>query len=78
MLYLLLYGLPVAALLFFVVTLVLYITARRQNKRAPGSVPAETLRLRRLMLIVSAVIAGLFAVVIVAFAVLLFTAVAFM
>ncbi len=75
---LLLYGLPLAALIFFVVSLTLYLAARHQNKRAPGSVTDAALRARRLMLVIASVIAGLFVVVIVAFAVLLVTAVAFM
>lgn len=78
MVYLLYFGLPAAAFVFFAVSLVLYCSARRKNKRASGSVDAAVLRTRRLMLIVSALIAGAFAAVVIAFAVLLFMAVAFM
>lgn len=78
MIFLLFYGLPLAALIFFAVSLILFLSARRQNKREPDSVDPTVLHTRRLMLIVSSVIAGAFAAVIVAFAVLLFTAVAFM
>jgi len=78
MVYLLFYGLPLAAVVFFAVSLILFLSARRQNRREPGSVDPLTLHTRRLMLIVSSVIAGVFAAVVIAFAVLLFTAVAFM
>lgn len=78
MVYLLYFGLPAAALVFFVVSLVLFLSARRQNKRAPGSVEPAVLRTRRLMLIISSLIAGVFVAVVIAFAVLLFMAVAFM
>lgn len=78
MVYLLYFGIPAAALVFFAVSLALYLSARRKNKRTPGSVDPAVLRGRRLMLIVSAVIAGAFAAVVIAFAVLLFMAVAFM
>ncbi|MBQ8397874.1 MAG: hypothetical protein IJX53_06735 [Clostridia bacterium] len=78
MVYLLYFGLPAAALVFFVVSLVLYCAACRQNKRAPGSVAPDVLRRRRLMLIVSSLIAGVFAAVVIAFTALLFMAVAFM
>ncbi|MBQ2767722.1 MAG: hypothetical protein IJF49_06560 [Clostridia bacterium] len=72
------YGIPAAAILFFAVSLVRYCTAKKQNKRVPNSISAEELRSRRLMLIISSVIAGLLAAVVIAFTVLLFVAVAFM
>ena len=76
--YLLLYGLPSAALIFFVVSLVLFLSARRKNKRAPGSVDPAVLRTRRLLLIIASVIAGLFAAVIIAIGLLMLMVVAYM
>ncbi len=72
------YGIPAAAILFFAVCLVRYCAAQKRNKREPNSISAEELRGRRLMLIISSVIAGLLAAVVIAFTVLLFAAVAFM
>lgn len=72
------FAIPVAAIIFFVVSLCLYFSAKKQNKLQPGSVSAQTLRSRKTMLIVSSVIAGVLVVVFLAFVALLFMAVAFM
>jgi len=72
------FAIPVAAIIFFVVSLCLYLSAKKQNKLQPGSVSAQTLRSRKIMLIVSSVIAGVLAVVVFAFVALMFMAVAFM
>lgn len=72
------FAIPVAAILFFIVSLCLFLSARKQNKQQPGSVSAQTLRKRKIMLIVSSVIAGVFAAIVIAFIALLYMAVAFM
>ncbi len=72
------FAIPVAAIIFFVVSLCLYFSAKKQNKLQPGSVSTQTLRFRKTMLIVSSVIAGVLVVVFLAFVALLFMAVAFM
>lgn len=72
------FAIPVAAILFFIVSLCLFLSARKQNKLQPGSVSAQTLRKRKIMLIVSSVIAGILAAIVIAFIALLYMAVAFM
>ena len=72
------FAIPVAAILFFIVSLCLFLSARKQNKQQPGSVSAQTLRKRKIMLIVSSVIAGVFAAIVIAFIAVLYMAVAFM
>ncbi len=72
------FTIPVAALIFFVCSLISFITAKSKNKRDPGSYNGEELRGRRNMLIVSSVIFGLFLTIILAIIALLYTAVAFM
>ena len=72
------FAIPVAAILFFIVSLCLFLSARKQNKQQPGSVSAQTLRKRKIMLIVSSVIAGVFAAIVIAFIAHLYMAVAFM
>ena len=71
------FAIPVAAILFFIVSLCLFLSARKQNKQQPGSVSAQTLRKRKIMLIVSSVIAGVLAAIVIAFIALLYMAVAF-
>lgn len=74
------YGIPLAAFVFFIVSLVRY----RQMKTAiesmsePDQDSLQKLKTRKFLLIVASVIAGVFALVVIAFAVLLFLAVAFM
>ena len=72
------FAIPVAAILFFIVSLCLFLSARKQNKQQPGSVSAQTLRKRKIMLIVSSMIAGVLAAIVIAFIALLYMAVAFM
>lgn len=72
------FAIPVAAILFFIVSLCLFLSARKQNKQQPGSVSAQTLKKRKIMLIVSSVIAGVLAAIVIAFIALLYMAVAFM
>lgn len=72
------YGIPIAALWFFFSSLYRYLSAKRKNKTEPDSFSVEEMKKRKLLLIVSSVIAGVLVAVVVAFAILLFSAVAFM
>lgn len=72
------YLIPVAALLFFAGSLIFYLVAKRKNKRVPGTYSPEQIKTRKICLIVSTVIAGILAVVVLAFIGLLMMAVAFM
>ncbi|MBQ7922840.1 MAG: hypothetical protein IJ325_09755 [Clostridia bacterium] len=69
---------PSAAILFFVISLVMYLYARRKNKRVPGTYTENQMKTRLICLIVSSVIAGVLALVVIGFMILLFMAVAFM
>ena len=72
------FGIPIAALVFFAVSLFLYCHGRHRNKVSPGTVPAEKLHTRKICLIISSVIAGILAAVVLGIAALLMLAVAFM
>ncbi|MBQ8232760.1 MAG: hypothetical protein IJZ34_12660 [Lachnospiraceae bacterium] len=72
------YGLPIIALLFFIISLCRYISAKRKNKAMPNSYSTEEIKKRKLLLIVSSVIAGVFIMVVVSLIVLLFMAAAYM
>lgn len=75
---LLYYAIPVAAIIFFVTSLVRYISAKKRNKRQPGSVSARKMSILGWTLVVASVIMGVFLIVIIAFCALMFMAVAFM
>ena len=50
---------PISAVVFFVVSLCMYLSAKRKNKREAGSVPENVLKARKITLIVSSVVFGL-------------------
>lgn len=72
------YGIPVAAICFFAGSLYRYFHAKSVNKKEPDTFSAAEMKKRKILLIVSSVIAGVLALVVIGFAILLYTAVAFM
>jgi hypothetical protein len=56
----------------------MYLSAKRKNKREAGSVPENVLKARRIALIVSSVVFGLLLAAVIALALLLFMAIAYM
>lgn len=72
------YGLPLFSVLYFIVSLKIYLSMRKKNKRKPDSVSPKEFRNAKIHMIVSAVIAGALLTVLIAFLVLLAMAVAFM
>jgi len=72
------YIIPAAALIFFGVSLFRYLHAKHKNRHTPGTYSDEQLKTQKICLIVSSVIAGILAVVVLAFIGLLMLAVAFM
>ncbi len=72
------FAIPVAAIVFFIVSLCLYLCGRKRSRLQPGSVSDRRLNFLKWLLIVSSVIAGVLAAVVIAFMALMFMAVAFM
>lgn len=68
----------VAVLAFFMVSLILYISAKRQQKRDPESVTNDRLRVLRVLLIVSSIMAGLLVVFAAVLITMLYFAIAYM
>ncbi|MBR2920759.1 MAG: hypothetical protein IKC27_05340 [Kiritimatiellae bacterium] len=69
---------PTVAFVGFLVSLFMYLYAKRKNKRAPGSYSERQMRYKGYILGVFSVIAGAMLIAIVALVILLYTAVAFM
>ncbi len=65
------YGTGILSLVFFVICLTRFLSAKRAEKREPGSVPERELEARRIWLILSSVIFGIVAVFIVSIAILI-------
>ena len=67
-----------AVVVFFIISLWLYLNAKKQNQRNPGSVNEMTLKIRKMMLITSSIMAGVLVTFVLLIIILLYTAVAFM
>lgn len=69
---------PTVEFVGFLVSLFMYLYAKRKNKRAPGSYSERQMRYKGYILGVFSVIAGAMLIAIIALVILLYTAVAFM
>jgi len=72
------FALPVASVVFFLVSLVAYLRARSANRRQSGTYSAAQLKTRLVLLVVSAIVAGVLVACVVGIVALLYMAVAFM
>lgn len=66
------YAIPIAAVLFFVVSIVRYFVAKNKNKQAPDTYSENQIKSRKTLLIISSAIAGVLAAVVVGLALLTF------
>lgn len=71
-------GIPIAAIVFFVVSLCRFLSASKRNKLQPGSVDEQTIKTRKILLIVASVIAGILVAIVLSMVALLYMAVIFM
>lgn len=69
-------GLTAAALVFFIVSLIEFIFARRQAKA--GDITPHALKSKKIRMIVSAAVAGVLLAVVAGFMILIFMALAYM
>ena len=72
------FAIPVSMVAFFGISLYSFVRAVSANKKNPGAFSADEIKKRRLLFIVSAVIAAVLVAVVVGFIALLFMAVAYM
>ncbi len=69
---------PTGVFIFFIISLCRFLSARNANKLTPDAFAPEQMRERKILLIVSGVIAAIMAAVIIGFSVLLAMAIAYM
>ncbi len=69
---------PLLSVIVFVVSLILFCCGKSKNKRYPGSVSAETMEERKLFLIISSIVAGVFVFSTVAVSLLVYSIIAYM
>lgn len=74
----LLYGLPVVVVVFYVVCLVRFMSAKRKNRLVPDTFSADEMKKRKIMLIVASVLAGALVLFVLGLIALMFMAVAYM
>lgn len=72
------FAIPATLIALFGVSLYRYVSAKKQNKAAPGIFSDDELKKRKMMLIVFSAVAGVLAAVVIGFVGLLFMAIAFM
>lgn len=72
------FAVPVASIIFFVVSLVLFLKAKSANKKNPNAFNASRLTARKVMFIVSSALAFVVVSVVVSIIILLYMAVAYM
>ena len=76
--YIIFYGSPIAAIVFFGISLYRYISAKKKNQLSPGTFSDSEIEDRRHLLIVSSVVAGIIALLAVGFIGLTFLVLAYM
>ena len=64
------YAVPIAAVLFLVVSIVRYFVAKNKNKKAPDTYSESQIKNRKTLLKISSAIAGILAAVVIAFGLL--------
>ena len=72
------YLIPIGSIAFFIVSLVAFCTSKSANKHSPGSYTDSQMRTRKTLLIISSVIMGVLAAVVIGLMVLLFIGIAYM
>lgn len=72
------YAMPIVVAAFFVVSLILFLSAKGKNRKQPGTVPSEEIKWKKLLLIISAVTLLIYLAIAIGLILLIATAVAFM
>ena len=72
------FAIPAVALVLLVVSVALYLSAQRKNRRSPGAVSEQTIKRREVFLILSAAAASLLLLAVAVCVGLLFFSVAYM
>ena len=72
------FSIPIILIALLGISVYRYVSAKKQNKAAPGTFSDDEIKKRKIMLIVLSVITAVLAAIVIGFIVLLFMAVAFM
>ncbi len=69
---------PVIAIIYFIISLVRYQSAKKKNKQTPDTYNKEEIKTRKKHLIISSCVAGILFAIIIAFVCLFFIGIAYM
>lgn len=72
------FAIPAILVLLFGISLYRYISAKERNKKSPGTFSEKEIKMRKVLLIIFSVIAGVLAAVVIGLIILLYLAVAYM
>lgn len=72
------FSVPIGAIIFFVVSLVLFLSAKSENRHNPDAFSVQKIQTRKILLIVSSVIVGVILAVVITLITLLYMALAYM
>ena len=72
------WAVPITVITLFVISLCNYLSAKRKNNEVPGTFPEDTMRKRKLFLIVMSALAGLIALMVIGLPALVYLAIGFM
>ena len=72
------FSIPIILIALFGISVFRYVSAKKQNKAAPGTFSDDEIKKRKIMLIVLSVITAVLAAIVIGFIALMFMAVAFM
>ncbi len=78
LIYIAIFAIPIMTVVFFIISLKRYLKARNANKNAPDTFSAELMEERKINLIITSILMGIFVTVVVCLIVLLPAAVAYM
>ncbi len=72
------FAIPAILIILFGISLYRYVSAKKKNKKVPGTFSDEEMKKRKIVFIIFSIVSGVLAVVVIGFSVLLYMAVAFM
>ena len=78
LIYIAIFAIPIMTVVFFIRSLIRYLSGKKANKNAPGTISDDVMKERKTNLIITSILMGLFVTVLVCLIVLLPAAVAYM
>ena len=72
------FAIPAISIVLFIISLYRYISAKKQNEKAPGTFSAGEIKKRKIFLIVLSVIVGVPTAIAIGFIAIMFMAIAYM